>query len=143
MGSGVHFSRSLREVGFLADTLQCSASAPPNFLLPQVHSLIRTNTAFSRVGGEWPRLLILRALLTLWVPRPLAFFGKGGSRRRRRQVGLVTRLQPNQIAHAASPPTLAKNARMGHPHCERYTQELLRAGLSALNGERLWRIYPI
>jgi hypothetical protein len=42
-----------------------------------------------------------------------AFFAKGGSRECRCQVGLITCPQQNQIAHAASPPTLAKNARMG------------------------------
>ena len=30
-------------------------------------------------------------------------------------AGITTCPQQNQIAHAASPPTLAKNARMGHP----------------------------
>src|SRR5579862_1046700 len=36
-----------------------------------------------------------------------AFFAKGGSRKCRHPVGLITCLQQNQIAHAASRPTLA------------------------------------
>ncbi len=46
-------------------------------------------------------------------------------------AGVVTCPQQNQIAHAASPPTLAKNARMGHPQLESCTQRPLKAGHSA------------
>ncbi len=77
---------------------------------------------------EWPRLLILRTLLTQWVPRSFAFFAKGGSRKCRCQVGLITCPQQNQLAHAASLPTLAKNARMGHPQWEWCTQRIVKGG---------------
>ena len=39
---------------------------------------------------RWPGLLILRALPTEWVPRSFAFIAKGGSRKCRRQAGLIT-----------------------------------------------------
>lgn len=50
-------------------------------------------------------------------------------------ISLVERLEDlpvysttNQIAHAASQPTLAKNARMGHPQWERCPQRSSKAG---------------
>ena len=60
--------------------------------------------------------------------RSFALFAKGRSRKCRHQVGLMTCPQQNQIAPAASPPTLAKNARMGHPQWEWCTQESLKVG---------------
>jgi len=44
------------------------------------------------------------------------------------QVGLITCPQQNQIAHAATLPTLAENARMGQPQWERRTQRSLKVG---------------
>src|SRR5216683_7340695 len=41
-------------------------------------------------------------------------------------VRLITCPQQNQMAHAASPPTLTKNARMGHPQWEWCTQRSLK-----------------
>src|SRR5260370_972091 len=70
----------------------------------------------------------LVALPTQGVPRSFAFFAKGGSRKCRRQVGSIPCPQQNQIAHAASPPTLARNARMGHPQWEWCTQRSLKVG---------------
>jgi len=74
--------------------------------------------------GEWPRLLILGALPTPWVPRSFAFFAKGGSRKCWRHAGLITCPQQNQIAHAASPPTPSQKKRegMGRPQF-RYGKE--------------------
>jgi hypothetical protein len=43
-------------------------------------------------------------------------------------LGLITSPEQNQIAHSASPPTLAKNARMGHPQCEWCMRKSLRIG---------------
>jgi hypothetical protein len=59
-------------------------------------------------SAGWPGLLILRALPTQWVPRSFAFLRRNGSRKCRRQVGLITCQQQNQIASAASPPTPCK-----------------------------------
>ena len=57
--------------------------------------------------------------ITTAVDAPsFAFLAKGGSWRCRREVVLIAFPQQKQIAHAASPPTLAKNARMGHPQWE-------------------------
>jgi hypothetical protein len=36
--------------------------------------------------------------------------------------------QQNQIAHAASPPTLAKNARMGHPSMGMVHAKIVKGG---------------
>src|ERR1035438_372126 len=76
-------------------------------------------TLRSLKGGipEWRVATLLMSLAspTQWGAPSFAFFAKGGSRKCRRQVGLIACPQQNQIAHAASPPTLAKNARMGHP----------------------------
>jgi hypothetical protein len=58
-----------------------------------------------RFGGS-PRLLMSLASPTRWGGPSFAFFfAKGGSRKCRRQVGLITCPQQNQIAQAASPPT--------------------------------------
>jgi hypothetical protein len=38
----------------------------------------------------------------------------------------------SQIAHAASPPNLAKIARMGHPQAECCTQRIVKGGPSAI-----------
>ena len=43
-----------------------------------------------------------------------------------RQAGLITPPQQIKMARAASPPTLAKNARMGHPLWECCTQTSLK-----------------
>ncbi len=43
-------------------------------------------------------------------------------------MGLITCPRQNQIAHAASRPTLAENARMGHPQWERCTQRSFKGG---------------
>jgi hypothetical protein len=92
--------------------------------VPEIGGGVLLHGALKR--GGWPRLLILRALPTHWVPRSFAFFAKGGSRKCRRQLGLITCPQQNQTAHAASPPILAKNARMGHPLWEWWTQRSLK-----------------
>ena len=68
--------------------------------------------------GGWPRLLILRAFTNTSGCPVLRAFCEGQESEMTAPSGFVTRPQPNQIAHAASPPTLAKNARMGHPHWE-------------------------
>jgi hypothetical protein len=44
------------------------------------------------------------------------------------RAGLVTCPQQHQIVRAASPPTLAKNARMGHPQLEWCTHRSLKVG---------------
>jgi len=44
------------------------------------------------------------------------------------RVGLITCPQQNQVAHAATLPTLAENARMGHPPWKRRTQRSLKVG---------------
>ncbi len=46
-----------------------------------------------------------------------------------RQLGSIACPHQNQITYAASPPTLAKNARMGHPQSERCTQRSFKLGL--------------
>ena len=61
-------------------------------------------------------------------PVPSRFFAKGGSRKCRRHAGLIACPQQNHVAHAASRPTLAKNARMGHPQWEWCTQRSLKGG---------------
>src|ERR1700676_5331904 len=66
---------------------------------PAATSDKRRNYAAVLGCGGWPRLLIFRALPAQWVPRSFAFFAKGGSRKCRRQVGLITRPQQNQMAH--------------------------------------------
>ncbi len=53
-----------------------------------------------------------------WVPRPSRTFAKGGSYERVHECGVF---RTDEILSAASPPTLAKNARMGHPSL--YVQE--------------------
>jgi len=58
----------------------------------------------------------------------LAFFAKGGSRECPRNFVDPCRVATNQIAHAASPPTLAKNARMGHPLLEMVHTEIAKGG---------------
>jgi hypothetical protein len=65
---------------------------------------------------------------------------RDGSRKCRRQVGLITCPQQDQIAHAASPPTLAKNARMGHPRREWCTQSSLKVGQPHVLGRAVRRI---
>src|SRR5208282_1640489 len=77
-------------------------------------------------SGGWPRFLTFRASPAQSVAPAFAFFAKSGSRKCRRQVGLITCPQRNQIAHAASPPTLARNARTGHPQWERCTRRSLK-----------------
>jgi hypothetical protein len=49
-----------------------------------------------------------------------------------RKMGLNQRPQQNQIAQAASPPTLAKNARMGHPLWEWRRQKIVKGGPPAI-----------
>jgi hypothetical protein len=44
-----------------------------------------------------------------------AYCAKGGNPKCQRRVVLISCPQQNHIVHAASSPTLAKNARMGHP----------------------------
>jgi hypothetical protein len=44
----------------------------------------------------------------------------------RGKLVLITCPQQNQIAHAPSPPTLAENARMGHPQWEWCTERSLK-----------------
>jgi hypothetical protein len=80
------------------------------------------------VAGGWPMLLISLASPTQWGAPSFAPLAKGGSRKRRHQVGSITCAQQNHIAQAAWPPTLAKNARMGHPQRERCTQRSIKAG---------------
>src|SRR5580692_1994353 len=81
-------------------------------------------------------LLISLASPTQWGAPSFAPFAKGGLRKRRHQVGSITCAQQNHIAQAAWPPTLAKNARMGHPQRERCTQRSIKAGPPAgLHGE--------
>ena len=57
-----------------------------------------------------------------------AQFAKGGSRECRRKFVDLGCVVTNPVAHAASLPTLAKNARMGHPRLERRTRKIMRAG---------------
>src|SRR5580692_9990031 len=79
-------------------------------------------------------LLISLASPTQWGAPSFAPLAKGGSRKRRHQVGSITCAQQNHIAQAAWPPTLAKNARMGHPRRERCTQRSIKGGPPAKDG---------
>jgi hypothetical protein len=90
-----------------------------------VHTMFRP---LSRGVGGWPMLLISLASPTQWGAPSFAPLAKGGSRKRRHQVGSITCAQQNHIAQAAWPPTLAKNARMGHPQRERCTQRSIKGG---------------
>ena len=77
-------------------------------------------------------LLISLASPTQWGAPSFAPLAKGGSRKRRHQVGSITCAQQNHIAQAAWPPTLAKDARMGHPRRERCTQRSIKGGPTAI-----------
>src|ERR1700733_5003199 len=80
-------------------------------------------------NGGWPRLFNPSGITnTAGAPSFAFFFAKGGSRKCRRQLGLITCPQQNQIEHAASPPTLVKNARMGSPQREWCMQRSLKVG---------------
>src|SRR5437588_6826739 len=85
-----------------------SLGSPRRVNSAQGHSL-RYNYLATSVGPCQNALDRLRNLQLLqWVPRSFAFFAKGRSRKCRLQVGSLTYTQQNQIAHAASPPTLQK-----------------------------------
>jgi hypothetical protein len=65
------------------------------------------------VGLRVTRALDLAASPTQWVRRSFAFFAEGGSRKCRRRVDLIRCRRQNQMAHAASRPTLAKTQGWG------------------------------
>jgi hypothetical protein len=77
---------------------------------------------------NWGSSLLFRIFRNAVGALSFALFAKGGSRKCRRRVGLITCPQQNQVPQSASPPTLAKNARMGHPQWEWCTQRSLKVG---------------
>src|ERR1700679_1676636 len=64
------------------------------------------------INGGWPALQTAGAA-TARVPRPSRTLRRAG----RTTAYTTSSVERTRVVRAASPPTLAKNARMGHPPC--------------------------
>jgi hypothetical protein len=68
------------------------------------------------------------ALATQWMPRPSRSLRRAGVGNAGASLLIHVVVVTNQVEHAASPPTLAKNARMGRPLWKWCTQKSLKVG---------------
>ena len=93
----------------------------------RVKGVPRPGRGSSRRGGGWPRFLISPTSPTRGCP-VLRAVCEGRESGMPAQVCYPCRVITNQIAHAASPPTLAKTARMGHPLSKWCTQTITKGG---------------
>jgi hypothetical protein len=118
-----------------SDRLLCRAWGLTGFVEPP-HSSAKGRLEWdTRHPPGGPGFFILRVLPTQVGTPFLRVFCEGpalsGAERRESEMPAPSAFDhvstTNQIAHAASPPTLAKNVRMGHPRWEWCTQRSLKA----------------